>query len=81
MGLTDVTLGWYQDAGGQGLSPERKAHLDTYLSQVSQLSGSTQPSSISIHGRSLPPLARSSPTRKRSLPRFRRVTLGLTATT
>lgn len=80
MGLTDVTLGWYQDASGQGLSPERTAHLDAYLSQVSQLPGSMQPSSSSIHGRSLPPGTVISNAQE-ILAAIQQVTLGLTATT
>ncbi len=78
MGLTDVTLGWYQDAAGLGLSPERMAHLDAYLSQVSQLPGSTQPSSSSIHGRTLPPGTVISNAQE-LLAAIQQVALGLTA--
>jgi hypothetical protein len=57
MGLTDVTLGWYEDANGVVVSDSGKAALDRYLETLSAFEGSTKPRSASIRGRTFPPAA------------------------
>lgn len=54
MGLTDVTLGWYEDANGLDLSSELKTALGDYLKTVSAIEGGQPPKSNLIHGRTLP---------------------------
>jgi hypothetical protein len=57
MGLTDLTLGWYEDANGVVISDSGKAALDTYLETLSALEGSTKPKSSAIRGQTFPPAA------------------------
>lgn len=57
MGLTDVTLGWYEDANGLALPPGGQNALNTYRAGVETLSGGASPKSVSIRGRTFPPAA------------------------
>lgn len=57
MGLTDVTLGWYQDANGLSLPPDARDGLETYRACVEAFTGGVKPKSASIRGRTFPPLA------------------------
>ena len=57
MGLTDVTLGWYEDANGLALPPGGRDTLDTYRARVETLAGGAPPKSGSIRGRTFPPAA------------------------
>ena len=55
LGLTNVTLGWYQDSNGLNLSATRQAALDHYLATVGTVVGAATPSPTSIHGWSFAP--------------------------
>jgi hypothetical protein len=57
MGLTDLTLGWYEDANGVVISESGKAALDTYLQTLGAFEGSTKPRSGAIRGWTFPPAA------------------------
>ncbi len=57
MGLTDVTLGWYEDANGLALPPGGQEALNTYRARVETLAGGAPPKSASIRGRTFPPAA------------------------
>lgn len=57
MGLTDVTLGWYEDANGLALPPGGKEALDSYRACFDALTGGAPPTSASIRGRTFPPAA------------------------
>lgn len=55
LGLTNLTLGWYQDSNGLNLSATRQAALENYRNAVGQLPGATTPSPTSVHGWSFAP--------------------------
>lgn len=55
MGLTDLTLGWYEDANGVAVSDSGRAALDMYLQTLTSLPGSTEPKAAAIRGRTFPP--------------------------
>jgi hypothetical protein len=57
MGLSDLTLGWYEDANGLVLSNAGRAALDAYLQTLTALTGSIKPRSAAIRGRTFPPAA------------------------
>jgi len=57
MGLSDVTLGWYQDANGLAVSEKGKAALTEYHSRLADLPGAAKPKSGAIHGMSFAPIA------------------------
>jgi hypothetical protein len=57
MGLTDVTLGWYEDANGLALPPGGQDALNTYRARVETPAGGAPPKSVSIRGRTFPPAA------------------------
>ena len=57
MGLTDVMLGWYEDANGLALPSGGQDALNTYRARVESLAGGTPPKSASIRGRTFPPAA------------------------
>jgi len=57
MGLTDVTLGWYEDANGLALPPGGQEALNAYRARVEALAGGAPPKSASIRGRTFPPAA------------------------
>jgi hypothetical protein len=57
MGLTDVTLGWYEDANGLTLPPGGQDALSIYRARVEGLAGGAPPRSVSIRGRTFPPAA------------------------
>lgn len=57
MGLTDVTLGWYEDANGLALPAAALDALNTYREAVEALNGGVAPKSASIRGRTFPPAA------------------------
>jgi hypothetical protein len=57
MGLTDVTLGWYEDANGVVVSESGRAGLDVYLQTLGTLSGAVKPKASAIRGRTFPPAA------------------------
>jgi hypothetical protein len=44
MGLTDVMLGWYEDANGLALPSGGQDALNTYRARVESLAGGTRPS-------------------------------------
>ena len=56
MGLTDLTLGWYEDANGVAVSDSGRAALDSYLQTLNNLPGS-KPKAAAIRGRTFPPAA------------------------
>jgi hypothetical protein len=55
MGLTDVTLGWYEDANGLALSDSSRAALEKYRSTLEQIPGGKKPAASSIQGWTFPP--------------------------
>lgn len=57
MGLTDVTLGWYEDANGVALPPRGQEALSAYHARVEALAGGAPPKSASIRGRTFQPAA------------------------
>ena len=57
MGLTDVTLGWYEDANGLALPAGGQEALNGYLARVEELVGGSPPKSTSIRGRTFTPAA------------------------
>jgi hypothetical protein len=57
MGLTDVTLGWYEDANGVIVSEPGRAGLDAYLQTLGVLAGATKPRASAIRGWTFPPAA------------------------
>jgi hypothetical protein len=57
MGLTDVTLGWYEDANGLALSPGGQDALNTYRARVEALTGGAPAKSASIQGHTFSPVA------------------------
>lgn len=57
MGLTDVTLGWYEDANGLVVSAAGRTALDCYLARLASLPGGSQPRSAAIRGLTLSPSA------------------------
>jgi hypothetical protein len=57
MGLTDLTLGWYEDASGLVITPPGRAALEQYLEQLGALTGSARPRTAMIHGWTFSPAA------------------------
>jgi len=57
MGLTDVTLGWYEDANGVVVSESGRAALSIYLETLGALSGAVKPRTNAIRGWTFPPAA------------------------
>jgi hypothetical protein len=57
MGLTDVTLGWYEDANGVVVSESGRAGLEVYLQTLGVLAGVVKPKSSAIRGWTFPPAA------------------------
>jgi hypothetical protein len=57
MGLTDVTLGWYEDANGVAVSDSGRAGLDVYLQTLGVLAGTAKPRTGAIRGWTFPPAA------------------------
>lgn len=57
MGLTDVTLGWYDDANGLAVPSGGQEALNAYRTPVEALAGDVPPKSASIRGRTFPPAA------------------------
>lgn len=57
MGLTDVTLGWYEDANGVVVSDSGRAALSTYLETLDAVTGAVKPRAIAIRGWTFPPAA------------------------
>lgn len=55
MGLTDVTLGWYEDANGLVLPAGGQEALNAYRERVEALDGGIPPKSASIRGRTFSP--------------------------
>lgn len=55
MGLSDVTLGWYEDANGLGLSDQALEALKTYRADLSATGGGVAPKSSSIRGLTFSP--------------------------
>jgi hypothetical protein len=55
MGLTDVTLGWYEDANGLYITASGHDGLDLYLDRLTAVPGATAPKSGSIKGRTFAP--------------------------
>ena len=51
MGLTDLTLGWYDDGSGLEISESNRAALDDYLESLKDLEGKARPDSGVIRGR------------------------------
>lgn len=57
MGLSDVTLGWYEDANGLELIPSGRSALQDYLAALRSAPGGQKPRAGAIHGLSFPPAA------------------------
>lgn len=57
MGLTDVTLGWYEDGNGLALPSAAKHALNDYRLCVETLAGGIPAKSASIRGMTFPPAA------------------------
>ena len=57
MSLTDVTLGWYEDANGLVLADTARRALNTYLATLAVLPGATPPKSTAIRGYTFAPTA------------------------
>lgn len=57
MGLTDLTLGWYEDANGIDLSGSGRAALDDYSRQLAALPGASEPKPAVIRGWNFAPSA------------------------
>jgi hypothetical protein len=57
MGLTDLTLGWYEDASGLVITPPGRAALGQYLKRLDKLKGAARPRTSVIHGRTFSPAA------------------------
>jgi hypothetical protein len=57
MGLTDVTLGFYEDSNGLQLSPAGHAALAAFIKKLEGLPGSVQPKPGAIRGRAFSPSA------------------------
>lgn len=57
MGLTDVTLGWYEDANGLVVSDPGRAALSVYLDTLGALAGAARPRANAIRGWTFPPAA------------------------
>jgi hypothetical protein len=57
MGLTDVTLGWYEDATGIDLSGSGRAALEDYSRRLAALPGATEAKPVVIRGWAFPPAA------------------------
>jgi hypothetical protein len=57
MGLTDVTLGWYEDANGFAVSESGRAGLDVYLQTLGMLAGAAKPKASAIRGWTFHPAA------------------------
>jgi hypothetical protein len=55
MGLSDVTLGWYEDANGLNLSDQAQQALDAYRADLTAIGSGEQPSSASIRGLTFAP--------------------------
>ncbi|TCO45204.1 hypothetical protein EV646_109379 [Kribbella antiqua] len=55
MGLTDVTLGWYEDASGLDLSGSGRAALDDYSRRLAALPGASEAKPAVIRGWTLAP--------------------------
>jgi hypothetical protein len=57
MGLTDLTLGWYEDASGPDLSDSGRAALDDYSRRLSALPGASEAKPVVIRGWTFAPAA------------------------
>jgi hypothetical protein len=57
MGLTDLTLGWYEDATGLVITPPGRAALEQDLERLGTLTGSARPRTAMIHGWTFNPAA------------------------
>ncbi len=57
MGLTDVTLGWYEDANGLVVGERGRNALDAYLARLRGLPGGIKPKPAAIRGCTFPPAA------------------------
>jgi hypothetical protein len=57
MGLTDVTLGWYEDANGLSLTEVGRAALASYIDKVESLPSGAKPKASAIRGRTFGPSA------------------------
>jgi hypothetical protein len=57
MGLTDLTLGWYEDASGLVITPSGRAALEQYLERLGAMAGSARPKTAMIHGWTFSPAA------------------------
>lgn len=57
MGLTDVTLGWYEDVNGVVVSDSGRAGLDVYLQTLGMLAGAAKPKASAIRGWTFSPSA------------------------
>jgi len=54
MGLSDVTLGWYEDANGLNIAADGRSVLDDYLNAL-DLPGAVKPKGVAIRGFTFPP--------------------------
>jgi hypothetical protein len=57
MGLTDLTLGWYEDASGLVITPPGRDALEQYIERLGALTGSARPRTSMIHGWKFSPAA------------------------
>jgi hypothetical protein len=57
MGLSDLTLGWYEDTRGIDVPDSGKTALQDYLTSLGALPGATKPKAAVIHGWTFPPTA------------------------
>ena len=55
LGLSDVTLGWYEYPNGADVSEAGKAALDAYVQTLGSLAGSAKPNAAPIRGRTFTP--------------------------
>lgn len=55
MGLTDLTLGWYEDSRGIDISEQRRAVLEDYLEKLSSFGGADRSQESSADGPLDPP--------------------------
>lgn len=57
MGLTDLTLGWYEDANGLALDDAARESLDAYRRSLEKLPGAISPKPAAIRGATFGPEA------------------------
>jgi hypothetical protein len=57
MGLSDLTLGWYEDTRGIDVSDSGKTALQHYLTSLGALPGATKPKAAVIRGWTFAPAA------------------------